>query len=390
MISKGPEEGNGGPGDGVSRWVCFDGEGDLSVVLPMSFRTPPSGIRAPEGKKKILLVRLSSGGDVLQTLPALAILRRRLPDAHLTFLVEDRFAPFVQGRPEIDTLRIWPRRQWSPFLPSRRLPGSLAGALAFFAETTKARFDTVLDFQGNLKSGLHTGFSLAPLRVGFDRRSAREGNVLFTNRRVPASETGSRIVKYVALLAGIGITGERPAPVPLPSGAAEAHERAAADQGRPREGFLAVHPGTSPRGAAKQWPLERWRTLLSRLGREGPVLLSWGPGEEPAAEALRGIRGVFTPPRPLGVPALAGALVRARAFVGPDSAPLHLAHVLGCPAVGLFGPTDPARYAPWMTGEAVASPLPCAPCHRWRCADPVCMEAIEVDEVAEAIARVTR
>jgi ADP-heptose:LPS heptosyltransferase len=98
--------------------------------------------------------------------------------------------------------------------------------------------------------------------------------------------------------------------------------------------------------------------------------------------------GVIVPPTAPSVLAMAGAFARASGFAGPDSALLHLAHVHGTPAVGIFGPTDPALYGPWMTGEAVAAGLDCSPCNGRGCPGSPCMEAVEAGAVLAAIERV--
>ncbi|MHC4777862.1 MAG: glycosyltransferase family 9 protein [Planctomycetota bacterium] len=337
-------------------------------------------------KEKILVVRLSSGGDVLQALPALAILRRRSPGAHIAFLVEDRFARFVEGRVEIDEILVWPRSRWSPMWKSLRAPLALLECIVFWAALAKSGFRTVLDFQGNLKSGLHTAFTRAPLRIGFSRGSSKEGNRLFTNRKVaPFDEKGSRVEKYVDLLGGMGIEGERASPVPPPRGSAEAFSSIAESLDLKRGRFRIIHPGTSAFGSFKRWPLERWRQLAERLCRSCPLLISWGPGEEETARSFGGIVGVRVPPGPLLVAELAGALVEALSFTGTDSAPLHLAHALGTPSVALFGPTDPTLYGPWMSGRALSAGVDCSPCSGRRCARIRCMDAIEVDDVERAI-----
>ncbi|MHC5080897.1 MAG: glycosyltransferase family 9 protein [Planctomycetota bacterium] len=336
--------------------------------------------------EKILVVRLSSGGDILQALPALAILRRRRPKARIAFLVEDAHLQFVEGREEIDDLWVWPRRRWASLWTSARAPQALLECLVFWARLAKNRFDTVLDLQGNLKSGLHTAFSLAQTRVGYCRTSCVEGNALFTNRKVvPTDERGSRVRKYVDLLSGIGIHGVEPRPVPPPAGAEEAFARFAAASTLPQQAFWVLHPGTSPFGAYKQWPLDRWAALARLLAREAPVLISTGPGEEATASAFHGISGVTLPAGPLNWKTLAGALSRARAFAGCDSAPLHLAHALGTPSVGLFGPTSADLYRPWMSGFAVTPDLPCSPCSKRGCRGSPCMASISVDRVFEAL-----
>jgi len=336
--------------------------------------------------EKILIVRLSSGGDVLQTLPALAALRRAKPSARIDFLVEDRHARYLEGRPEIDRILRWPRGRWTSLAASGRWIRCLAEASAFYAALSRERYDAVLDFQGNLKSGFHAAVPRSPRRVGFSAGSSKEGNRWFTSVKVaPRDESGPRVRKYLDLLRGVGIEAPEEAPVCPPTGAREAFRRLAVAQGLEEGGFFVIHPGTSAFGAYKRWPQSRWMELSGRLAAAAPVLASWGPGEEESAQALAGIRGVRVPPSPLGILELAGALSHARAFAGSDSAPLHLAHALGCPSVGLFGPTDPRLYRPFMNGIAVSAGLPCSPCKRRACPGSRCMEAIPVERVFDAM-----
>ncbi|MCU0723217.1 MAG: glycosyltransferase family 9 protein, partial [Planctomycetes bacterium] len=337
-------------------------------------------------RERILLVRLSSGGDILQALPALAALREARPSAHLTFLAEDRHARYLEGRPEIDRLLFWPRREWEGLAASGRWLRCLAGMARFYSTLARERFDAVLDFQGNLKSGFHAWVPRSPRRVGFARGASREANALFSGVRVePRDERGPRVRKYLDLLSGIGIRDAAARPVPPPAGAAEAFRKAAAGLGLEDGRFLVIHPGVSAFGAYKAWPLPRWRELAALLAPRDPVLVSWGPGEENVAEALSGLAGVRVPRSPLAIPALAGALAAARAFAGSDSAPLHLAHALGCPSVGVFGPTDPRLYGPFMAGSVVRAGLPCSPCKKRSCPGSPCMAAVTVESVLRAV-----
>jgi len=339
-------------------------------------------------QEKILVVRLSSGGDILQALPALALLRRKRPRAFIAFLVEDRFARLLEGRPEIDRVLVWPRSRWSRWWRTPEAVRALFELLRFGRSLARERFDLVIDLQGNLKSGLQTAFARAPKRVGFASGSSREGNRFFTNRKVvPGDESGSRVVKYVDLLRGLGIEGESPAPVELPAGALDAFEDLKKRTGLEEARFVVAHPGTSRFGAYKRWPAGSWVRLLRALGREVPVLVSWTAGDGEGIRRLAGLPGVVVPDGGLGFIELAGALGRAGAFVGTDSAPLHLAHALGCRAVGLFGPTDANLYGPFMTGEAILAELPCSPCGRRGCPGSPCMETIHPARVLEAVRR---
>src|SRR5687767_2135670 len=126
--------------------------------------------RADSGcvSERILLVRLSALGDIVQCLPALAALRAAKPAAEIGWLVEDRNAGVLEGHPHIDRLFVWRRR-------SGAHSSAVGAALAVRREIRAWRPDVAVDLQGNLKSGVLTWLSGAPRRIGLPRGEAREG-----------------------------------------------------------------------------------------------------------------------------------------------------------------------------------------------------------------------
>jgi ADP-heptose:LPS heptosyltransferase len=119
-------------------------------------------------------------------------------------------------------------------------------------------------------------------------------------------------------------------------------------------GFLAVHPGSG--SPAKNWPADRFAALVRAHGAGGPWLLVIGPADEDAAAALQGLPGAV-PLRQAPARVLGALLARAGLYVGNDSGVSHLAAAAGAPTLALFGPTDPAVWAPvGPLVEAVRSP----------------------------------
>lgn len=305
----------------------------------------------------VAIVKLSSLGDVVHALPVAATLRARLPGARITWMVERREACLLRGHPALDEVlpvdtRGWRRvRSWAGL-------GAVAGAImAVLGRLRDGRFDVAIDLQGNLKSGVLTAATRAPVRVGFSARRCREPlNALFTNRRVTPPASARHIVEQqLALLAPLGIHEAEPTfalPTDVVAESAVADFFAAAGL-KPRDRIVVVNPGAGR--VAKQWPVTHFATLARRLAGEAgaTVLVVWGPAERERAEAIvagaRPATALLAPATDLA--ALTAVLRRASVVVGGDTGPLHVAAALGVPCVGLYGPTDPARNGPYGVGH---------------------------------------
>ena len=331
--------------------------------------------------RRILLVRLSALGDVVNTLPAVSAVREAFPRARLGFIVEDRCRDVVLGHPAIDRVYVYPRKRWqSDFFRFWRWGRLVSEVGAFFREIRSERYDVALDFQGNLKGALHSWLSGSPERIGFARGHCSELNWLFSTFRVrPATEY--RVEKFLSLLAPLGIAPSRPRYV-LPrseESRARAH-RSIRELGWGEGDYIVLHPGTSEFGKIKRWPLDRFGALARRLSSEGHrVLVVWGPGERGMAETIarEGGPAVRVAMETRSILDLAELIAGARVFVGADSGPLHIASAVGVRSVALFGPKDPAVYGPYNPlGRVVYKPDG---------AGPASMEAITVEDAHAAV-----
>jgi len=339
---------------------------------------------------RVLIVRLGAIGDVVNTLPALSALREALPHAHVAWVVEPAAASLLQGHSMVDEVIVVPRSRAGRGL--RRALDVLSAVRAAGDTLGPRRFDLVVDFQGNLRSGLVVRRTRAPLRVGYARGSCREGNWLFTNRRVAAPlRDGHRVERALALLMGLELQiGPSPRPVipEDPDAERRAEEFAGGLRGGGRR-VIAIHAGTSEFASYKQWPASRYIELVPRLCAEmgAAVVLTWkGEGEREAAEAIAGAaEGAVVAPETNSLLELAALLRRCDLFIGSDSGPLHLASAVGTPVVALFGPKDAAVYGPYYgRSKVVEVDLPCRPCKRRRCRDPRCMTQITSRQVFAA------
>lgn len=255
--------------------------------------------------KRILVLRGGALGDLIVTLPALAALRQRWPDAHLELVGNAVAGVLARDGGLVDLVRSQHDREWAALYSAAPLPTGLAGRLA--------QFDLVLSFWPDPDGDLARRFPLRP------------GQVYLSAPAAPA--TAPAAAHYCEPLASLGL---------VPSG----HWHPLGSS-RPGADLLAIHPGSG--SPAKNWPLRCWQELAAILhGRfPGRLRVITGP-----AERSGGCGNVGETWADLPLPELLARLRGCRLFVGHDSGVSHLAAAAGVPSVLLFGPTDPAIWAP--------------------------------------------
>lgn len=317
----------------------------------------------------VLIVLMGSLGDVVRALPLPSILRQHRPDARVAWLVDWRWREVVAAHSGVDRILAFPReRTPAPFL-------------RLVADLRALRPDVVLDLQRILKSGVASRLTGAPRRIGFHRRDAKEFNPLFNNEFIgPGADGLPKWQHYLGFVEQLGL----PVPDVLDFGIRSLGDaRNLPDELRGVEGrVVAFAMGAS--WPSKRWPEEGYRDLARIVLRETPcrVVLVGDRSQQGLAE-----RVALSAPRErvidltgrTSLTQLGAILAAACAAVGPDSGPGHLAAALGTPHVTLFGPTDPARVAPYRAGHLVVrSPIPCGPrCGRTcRRREGRCMDAI--------------
>lgn len=334
---------------------------------------------------RVLIVKLSSFGDVIHAFPAVTDLKQARPDIEVDWLVEEAFAPFVALHPgvsEVHTLALRRLRR-----PVTRWPRLGAGMLRLRRTLRSRNYDLVVDLQGLMKSALAA--RLAGEVSGFAAESAREPPAARLYRHRFAIPRDLHAVERTRrlLAAAVGYL----APEDMPGRFAIVAD-APPDPalGLPARYALILHTASWP---TKLWPEEHWRALLPSLAVGGRGLVfPWGNAAE-QARALRlaeTVPGAVVLPRVLAGEELARVIAAAEFAVGLDSGLMHLAVALHIPGVWLYGPTDPGLTGPYGEGQTVIqSPWPHAPCRRRTCGDTptgdCCMRAIRVGEVAEAV-----
>jgi ADP-heptose:LPS heptosyltransferase len=323
---------------------------------------------------RALVVRLSSIGDVVHTLPVLAALRRHGWEAG--WIVEPPARPLLEDNPALADVVAAPSRR--AFAWGR--------ALSTVRALRRGRYDAALDFQGLWKSAAWARLSGARRVVGWDRDWRREpSSAVLLGETAARDGRGHVIDKNLELLRALGIeaVGSREFPLPFRADAVARVDRGLAGVACP---VAILNPGGG--WAGKLWPAERFGELakgLRALGLE--PLVTWGPGEQGLADRVVAASGGAA--RRSFETTLVDYVElarRARIVVAADTGPMHLACAVGTPVVALFGPTDPRRNGPFALEDVVVRETPpCAPCYRRTCLrHQGVMDMIEVEEVLAA------
>ncbi|MEQ8766597.1 MAG: glycosyltransferase family 9 protein [Planctomycetota bacterium] len=346
---------------------------------------------------RILIVRFSALGDILFTLPALDALRRTFPHARIDWLCEDRTAGLLRGHPQLDHVYVYPRKELSAQAKRPWLwPKLLVRGAAYLRELRRQRYDLVLDFQANLKSVVQLlAGPKAERRVGYDATFTHDKAHWILDLQVPPDPSRPhRVDRPLRVLEALGIDTEG-AKGRLPIGPEHIEESRSMRLRLGLEGHdvLVLHPFTSPFGAFKRWPNERFVELAKQLaGRpDTRVVISWGPGEEDEARSITAaIPGALTFDRPLSLLGFARFLGDSQLLVSGDTGPLHLAGLLDTPRVAIFGPKDHLVYGPHGgTFEVLTEDdVLCRPCRLRKCQEPICVTEITTKRVLDACERV--
>jgi len=326
----------------------------------------------------ILIILTGALGDIARGLCLVAQIKRNLPGCRVSWLVESRWAPLVELHGQIDNVVIF-QRSWR-----------LSAVRRLYRDLRREKFDIALDLQRIFKSGFFAVLSGAGRRIGFHRRNAKEFNWIFNNDHIGYfSDDLPKIRHYLKFTKHLGL----PLPDALDFGLSSLNPAATAPQdiNELQHPFAAVVLGAS--WESKNWFYQGYRSLIRQIladRRLKVALLGDGAQKALAAELTEGIKtsDIIDLVGRTSLLQLIAVLKAAAVGIGPDSGPGHVAAAVGTPFIALFGPTSPARTAPFgYEALVVKSEIDCAPCYKKRCPDRhrECMRRINVDEVMEKL-----
>lgn len=331
--------------------------------------------------ERVCLIKPSALGDVVQTLPVVAGLRRRWPAATISWVVNRGFASLIEGHPDVDEV--------IPFDRAARGVARWRGYAEFAGRLRRGRFDLAIDLQGLLRSGLMARLTGAGRRVGFAQ--GREGSPRCYTDRVDVPVVLPAVIRNWRVAEALGCQGPPPASrVPMGSGEREWVAGVLAGAARP---WLVIHPGAQ--WETKRWPTEHFAVIARRaLAAHGGTVVLVGAAAE--AENCAALAAALRPDVTAGrvrdlaqqttLLQLAAVSEAADVFLAGDTGPMHLAAAVGTRVVALYTCTTPLRAAPHGEGHAVvATQVECAASYLKTCPKMICHDELSPERVWPAV-----
>lgn len=294
----------------------------------------------------IALVRFSALGDVTLAVPAVRSLQRSLPNATITWITSPLSYALLQGLEGVH-FEVFEK------------PRSVADYRAFYKAFSQRSFDVVLAMQANLRTNLLYPALHAPIKIGFDRTRAREGQWLFCNRSIPFSN-GHLLDSFMSFAEQLGVA---PGPITwnLPIGEAEKSWAQEQLKCLPRP-LIAIHPYASK--AERTWLFEHYVEVMQAASQRWQAGLVVTGGNAPPEQDFCARLANATPSGTLNLcgkttpKQLAAVLGQVDVLVAPDTGPVHLATAMQTPVVGLYAVAPPSLSGPYARQEFIVNRYP--------------------------------
>ncbi|MDM8560236.1 lipopolysaccharide heptosyltransferase I [Candidatus Parabeggiatoa sp. HSG14] len=338
---------------------------------------------------RILIIKTSSLGDVIHTLPAITDAYQHYPDLQCDWVVEEGFAEIPTWHPAVKhvikvALRQWRKHPWQTWF---------SGTWNKFTKTlTQKQYDKVIDAQGLIKSAFLTNKARG-LRCGLDRNSAREPLAALAYQQRYSIPKNQHAVTRVRQLFAMALN--YPVPDTPPDYGIANHFLAQSPIPDTLPILVFLH-GTT--WVTKHWPLHYWITLAQRVTEAGfTVRLPWNtPQEYERAQQISEVAPNISLIPKGNLHSVATVLAQSRACVGVDTGLAHLAAALAVPSITLYGATQASRTGTYGKQQKhLQAYFPCVPCLSKKCTYqelssvfPACYENLSVEKVWEALQKV--
>lgn len=370
-------------------WILEEENGGDRASSPSSkgLSKSSSGFSLQSSNERILIVKPSSLGDIIHSLPVLWKLRKIKPHAHIGWVVKDAWKEIIERNPLLDDV-----------IPLKK---GIRGFFSAVRELRNKRYDIIIDLQGLFRSGLISILSGGKSRLGFS--NAREFAPLFYNKKVGVKPSPMHAVDRYLLMVD-PIARDTPPLTTTSAPHIKPHfplytEIEDAEWVREfllhnnlfnTKPLIAINP--SARWIKKRWPASSYASLINRLIQDlkaGIIILGSPDDLRVSNEISSLVKGEYAVAAGrTTLKTLTALLEKVDLLITNDSGPMHIAAAVGTPVIALFGPTDPGLTGPYGDRHTIIRKnMECSPCLRKPCRykSPVCMESITAGEVLESV-----
>lgn len=369
--------------------ICLDSLGKLLFLPRTLFRrqdkTDYAAIKSTKKIKKICIIRTAYIGDVVMTLPMLPSLRKRFPDAIITFLTSTAAAPLLLENPSIDEVLT--------FDPFWFYPASIKSWLCFIKKIQKKSFDLVVETRGDIRE---LALIVFWIRSRYKVSYGTGGGVYLLTDTIPWPGNLHKVelhLNMINFLGGTAQLSEEERYVYISESEYDTVSLLLEDRGVSGS-FIAVHPGS--RLKLKQWFSQRFALVCDTLTLrfKMPIVLVGSSKERALTADIQELSAhpLIELSGELDIRQLAALLSLARLFICNDSGPMHIASAVNTPTVALFGPSKSIETGPWSAGNChtvIEKEYPCRySCDESHCHNPEyhgCMQQIAVDDVLAGV-----
>lgn len=340
---------------------------------------------------RILIVKLSSIGDVVHSLPTLKALRDTYQNAYIAWVIEEKSKDVIIGNKYLDEVIVFEKEKWKKELFKKiGFKESLKVITSFAKLLRSKKFDVAIDLQGLMRSSLIAYFSGAKIRVGYN--DTREGSSLFYNLKVKSNkEIVHAIDRYLNIAKFLGADiNKADFHIHIPKEDEDfANDFLKENKIGEDALIIGINPGASI--LHNRWDAEKFGKLSDILIEKYNAKIIVFGGKQDIELKERMLKVMKNNPAvavgKTTLKQLAALIKKCKIFVGNDTGPLHIAVAMKVPTVAIFGPADPQRTGPYGENHKIVyKKFPCSPCFRHPlCKDFPCMKEISIEDVLEAV-----
>jgi heptosyltransferase-1 len=340
----------------------------------------------------IAILKLSSLGDIIHTLPAFSFLRKRFPDAEISWIAAPAGAKLLENFRGIDEIIVVDLK--SPSLVNK--PGEVKRIISKYG----GKFDIILDFQGLLKSAV-LAYLLKSYTVGFHKKNLREPLSRFCyDKKAGIFDENRHVILKNIHLARITVNNDNSTshpdltieyPALKEARFSESAEKFLAENKLTEKNFSILNVGGG--WQTKLLDISQYIAISEGLQEKriigSKIVVLWGNDKEQEkaaviSRATGAIMPIFFDCRDL-----IRFIRQARLIISADSLPLHIADMVGVPSVGLFGPTSPARNGSLLAeSAAIYENLPCNFCYKKKCGTMECTKNLKIENIIRAVVKI--